>query len=49
MYVTTKQHTYSLLEGGTVEEAVREYRLDMGLSESEISEPVVEVEHFEYR
>ena len=35
--------------GDTVEEAVREYRRDMGLSEAEIAGPVVEGEHFEYR
>jgi hypothetical protein len=35
--------------GDTVEEAVREYRRDMGFSEAEIQGPVVEGEHFEYR
>ncbi len=35
--------------GDTVEEAVREYRRDMGFPEADIAGPVVEGEHFEYR
>ncbi len=35
--------------GDTEEEAIREYRRDMGMSEEEVSKPVIEGEHFEYR